>query len=474
MPRSNNDIRFGTDGWRAVVGEDYSLTNVARVAAATASWVKETYGPESFVVIGHDPRSLGEAAARTTACLMASEGIRSYFADNVTPTPAISWATKEYGCSAGVVITASHNPAEYNGFKIKGYFGGSALPEMIEDIEQRIPPPTYDSSHVSTFESYVEQGMVEHRAVRSDYVNHLRDRLNLDLIRESSLRIVHDAMYGAGRGIFTELLGADFVVEIHSTLDPFFGGTPPEPIEMNLTDLSARVTSEACSAGIANDGDADRIGMCDENGRFVDSHKLLALLVQYLHEDRGLVGDIVKTFSTTDMLDVMGESLGLNVLTTPIGFKYIGGYFLDGNVLVGGEESGGIAVTGHIPERDGIYIGALVLEMMAYRNRKLSELVDALQAEYGPHEYFRLDKHTSVEAKESALKILADSGGLSEINGSKVTSLETLDGFKHRMQEGWLLVRPSGTEPVLRIYSEAQSREHAEANVMDAVRQLGI
>ncbi|GMQ81386.1 MAG: phosphoglucomutase/phosphomannomutase family protein [Rhodothermia bacterium] len=474
MSHPDSDIRFGTDGWRAVIGEAFTLPNVTRVAAATVSWVIETYGPESSVVIGHDPRSLGVEAARMVARVMASQGIHVYFGDNITPTPAISWATKEYGCSAGIVLTASHNPSEYNGFKIKGHFGGSALPEMIEDIEGRIPPSTYDGSHILSFESYLDQGQIEYRAVRSDYISVLMTRLNLDLIRDSGMRIVHDAMYGAGRGIFTELLGADSVVEIHSIVDPSFGGTPPEPIEANLTDLPARVISEACSAGIANDGDADRIGMCDENGRFVDSHKLLALLVQYLHEDRGLDGDIVKTFSTTDMLDAMGKSYGLNVLTTPIGFKYIGGYFLDGNVLVGGEESGGIAVSGHIPERDGVYVGALVLEMMAHRNSKLSELVDALSREYGPHAYFRVDKHTSVDAKESALKILEDSGGLSEINGSRVTSLEMLDGFKHRMQEGWLLVRPSGTEPVLRIYSEAPSPDQAEANVMDAVRQLGI
>lgn len=474
MTHPTSYIRFGTDGWRAVVGEDYTLSNVSRVAAATASWVNETYGPDASVVIGHDPRSLGVEAARMSAQVMASEGIQVYFADNITPTPAISWSTKEYGCSAGIVITASHNPAEYNGFKIKGHFGGSALPEMIEDIEKRIPPSTYDHSHIQAFESYVDQGLIEFRTVRSDYISVLKTRLNLDLIRSSGIRIVHDAMYGAGRGIFTELFGADAVVEIHSTVDPTFGGTPPEPIEKNLTELPVRVISEGCAAGIANDGDADRVGMCDENGRFVDSHKMMALLVQYLHEDRGLSGDIVKTLSTTDMLDAMGKAYGLNVVTTPIGFKYIGGYFLDGNVLVGGEESGGIAVSGHIPERDGIYIGALVLEMMAHRKAKLSELVDALSREYGPHAYFRLDKHTSVEAKDIALSMLDESGGLSEINGSKVTSLDTLDGYKHRMQEGWLLVRPSGTEPVLRIYSEAPSAKQAEANVMDAVRQLGI
>jgi len=467
-------IRFGTDGWRAVVGKDFTIPNVTRVAHATALWLRNSYEPGCSVVVGNDPRSLGSEAAQATASVMAAHGILVYIANNITPTPALSWATKEYGCVAGIIITASHNPPEYNGYKIKGHFGGSALPEMIEEIEKKIPSNDEKLPDVKPFETYVDVGLIKERSVRADYLAMLKSRIDLEAIRQAGIRIVHDAMFGAGQGTFSELLGADEVVELRSEIDTAFGGHAPEPIEKNLIMLSKTVREKGCSVGIANDGDADRIGMCDENGRFVDSHRLLALLVQYMRVDKGLSGDIVKTVSTSDMLDAMGIAYGLAVHTTPIGFKYICGFFLEGDVLVGGEESGGIAVKGHIPDRDGIYIGLLILEMMAHRQKSLSELVEELFDEFGPHAYHRVDAHTTEDAKRSALNLLKNSGGLSEIAGAHVQSLESLDGFKHRMDEGWLLVRPSGTEPVLRIYSEAASRSRAKAFVDDAVRQLGI
>jgi phosphomannomutase len=269
-------------------------------------------------------------------------------------------------------------------------------------------------------------------------------------------------------------LGGDHVAEIHGEDDSSFGGTAPEPIERNLIELPVKVRENGFSAGIANDGDADRIGMCDEYGRFVDSHRLLSLLVQYLHEDYGLSGDVVKTFSTTDMIDAMGKVYGLPVRTTPIGFKYICGLFLEGNILVGGEESGGMAVSNHVPERDGIYIGMLVLEMMAHRGKTLSELVDGLYNQFGHFAYHRIDVHTTVAAKEKALEQIQSTGGLREIAGEPVRSVEQMDGFKHRLDGGWLLIRPSGTEPVLRIYSEARTAAQAEENVADAIRQLGV
>ncbi len=474
MSDTPEQIRFGTEGWRAVVGKDFTIANVNRVAHATALWLQDSYESGSSVVIGHDPRLLGREAAQATASIMAARDIPVYLADNITPTPAISWATKEYGSAAGIIITASHNPPEYNGYKIKGHYGGSALPSMIEEIERRIPSSDERLPDVEPYETYVEQGLITLQTVRSDYLDMLKSRIDLKAIRDARICIVHDAMFGAGKGTFSELLGTDAVVELRSEFDSAFGGGAPEPIERNLAMLPQIVLDKGFSVGIANDGDADRIGMCDENGRFIDSHRLLALLVQYLHKDRGLSGDIVKTFSTTDMLDEMGRAYGLTVHTTPIGFKYIGGFFLEGDVLVGGEESGGIAVKGHIPDRDGIYIGLLILEMMAHRKKTLSQLVDGLFNEFGPHAYHRIDVHTTQNAKRHALRLLKESGGLSEIAGIRVQSLESLDGFKHHMDGGWLLVRPSGTEPVLRIYSEASSRSKAEAFVEDAVRQLGI
>ena len=271
-------------------------------------------------------------------------------------------------------------------------------------------------------------------------------------------------MFGAGQGIVAELLGRVRVTELHHDLNPGMYGQAPEPIERNLGELLRTTVENSCGAGLATDGDADRIGLVDEEGTFVDSHKILALLVKYLHVEKRLRGDIVKTFSTTDMLDKMGKQYGLNVVTTPIGFKYIGPLMVEADVLVGGEESGGMAVKGHIPERDGLFIGLLVVEMMVKRERTLSGLVRELMDEFGPHFQSRQDLHTSHARKDSALDAL-EKAGFAEIAGQPVVKTETLDGFKFRTEDGWLLFRPSGTEPVLRVYAEAPTQDRADALV---------
>jgi len=464
-------IKFGTDGWRAVIGDDYTFENLERVARATGQWLHKNYGPAPRVVIGHDTRFMGRTFTELVASVLASQGIHVLFADTFTTTPSISWGSKAYGCSAGIVITASHNPPEYNGFKIKASFGGPASPEMIAEVEAELEQlKPYESK---SFKDLVAAGKIELHDVAGDYVKLLREKLDIAAIKASGIKIAHDAMYGAGQGIVAQLLGADRVVELHNDFNPSFKGQAPEPIEKNLTELAATVVREQCAVGLANDGDADRIGMYDEKGQFVNSHQLLALLVKYLHEERGLSGDIVKTFSTTSMLQKMGDKYGLKVHTTPIGFKYIGSLIVEGDVLVGGEESGGMAVKGHIPERDGVYIGLLTVEMMVKRGKKLSELVQELFDEFGPHETYRIDVHTTNEKKERILERLK-AGGLSEIHGQKVKHLDTLDGFKHMTTNGWLLVRPSGTEPVLRVYSEAPTFEAAKGLVEDAAKQLGV
>jgi phosphomannomutase len=466
-------IKFGTDGWRAIIARDFTFDNLERVARATARWLKQTVGETSTVVIGHDARFMGREFAEHAARVLALEGSRILFADGLTPTPALSWATREYGADAGVVITASHNPPAYNGFKIKASFGGPATPEMVAAVEAEVRP-SEDPAPLPSFEVLQEEGRIEGRDVRAAYLAMLRDQLDIDALVGSGLRVVHDAMYGAGQGAVSALLGRDHVVELHSVFNPGFYGQAPEPIERNLRVLAETVVREGCAAGLANDGDADRIGMFDENGVFVTSHQLLALLVKYLHEERGLTGAIVKTFSTTHMLDKMGAAYGLPVETLPIGFKYIAPRIIDGDVLVGGEESGGIAVKGHLPERDGIYIGLLIVEMMVKRGKTLSELVQELFDAFGPHQYHRVDVHTTDAKKRRVLRRLGQEGGLDRIDGHPVTRLDTLDGYKHQTLGGWLLVRPSGTEPVLRIYAEAESAEAAQRFVEDAVDQLGV
>lgn len=460
-------IRFGTDGWRAVIAEGYTFDNLGLVARATGEWLQKEYGDDSSVVMGFDTRFEGEAFAMHASCVLASMGIRVRLADSFATTPAVSWATLEGGHRAGIVITASHNAPKYNGFKIKAHFGGPATPQMIADVEAEIGK-LGEKFDLRPYEELQTEGLIERFDLRNAYVELLRERIDIDAIKQAGTRLAYDAMFGAGQGIVTELLGVSHVVELHNEFNPGMHGQAPEPIARNLADLQTTIVDGHLAAGLATDGDADRIGMFDELGVFVDSHKILALLVRYLFEEKGLRGSIVKTFSTTDMLDRMAEVYKLDLETTPIGFKYIGPRMVESDVLVGGEESGGMAVKGHIPERDGLYIGLTIVEMMVTRERSLSGLVRELMEDFGPHHQSRSDLHTTEERMQSVLAQL-ENDGLDSVGGRAVVSTETLDGFKFRVDGGWLMFRPSGTEPVLRIYSEAGSQEEA-----DALVQAGI
>ena len=466
-------ITFGTDGWRAVIADDYTFDNLATVTEATAQWLKRTHEAPT-VLVGHDARFLGRRFAEHAARILVACGVDVLVAGGITTTPAISWATREYGCDAGIVITASHNPPEYNGFKIKAPFGGPALPGMIAEVERELDHLGDDPLMPASFDRLVEEGKITLRDVMTEYLDMLRERLDIDAIRDAGLTVAHDSMFGAGQGVVRRLLGDDRVVELHGDVNPGFHGRAPEPIERNLDELAALIPERGCDVGLANDGDADRIGMFDETGRFVSSHMILALLVKYLHEERGLSGSIVKTFSTTHMLDLMGEHYGFPVEVLPIGFKHIAPLIVEGDVLVGGEESGGIAVKGYVPERDGIYIGLLIVEMMVKRGMALSALVQELFDEFGPHHYHRVDVEMTGDQKKAVLRRLKDDGGLDMIDGHPVGRVDTLDGYKHLTDVGWLLIRPSGTEPVLRIYAEAPTEDEAQALVHDALVQLGL
>ncbi len=470
---ANTPIEFGTDGWRAVIADDYTFANLERVAQATANWLHDDYGDAPSIVLGHDTRFLGAEFAERAARVLADAGVAVTLADAIVPTPAVSWATQAAGHDAGVVITASHNPPSYNGYKIKAHFGGPAPPDMIASVEAAVPDHNLDGTALTPFGTLAANGAVQADGVRGGYLDALRDALNIAAIQNADLTIAHDAMFGAAQGLVEALLG-DGVVSLRHDHNPGFHGVAPEPIADRLGELSDTVATSDAQVGLANDGDGDRIGMVDENGDFVSSHRILALLVKYLHEERGLTGSIVKTFSTTHLLDKMGARYGLDVETTPIGFKHIAPKMAEGDVLVGGEESGGIAAAGHIPERDGVYIGLLIVEMMVERGMTLSALVDELLEEFGPHYNYRDDIHIREDQKAGVLDRLDTQGGLDSVDGHAVEEVRTLDGFKHVTDRGWLLIRPSGTEPVLRVYSEAESPEAAEALVKDASKQLGL
>ena len=471
MPHS--PITFGTDGWRAIIADDYTLDNLDRVACATADWVLDEYGAGASIVLGHDTRFMGDVFADRVARRLAQAGVQVHLADGFVPTPAVSWGTLEWEADTGVVITASHNPPHYNGFKLKADFGGPAPPAMVNAVEERIPSVDVPVD-LPTRAELEANGAIQEIDLSARFMAALRQALDIDAIAESGLKIAHDPMFGAAQGLVTGLLGDAQVTTLHHEINPGFQGIPPEPIARNLKALGTLIRNKDLDVGLANDGDGDRIGMFDENGTYVTSHLILSLLVKYMYEQRGLTGTIVKTFSTTHMLDKMAEAYGLPLETMPIGFKHIAPKIAEGNVLVGGEESGGIAAKGHIPERDGVYIGLLIVEMMVKRGKSLSALVDELYDEFGPHHTYRDDLHISDAEKAAALKRLSEEGGLDTVNGDAVTELRTLDGYKHITENGWLLVRPSGTEPVLRVYSEAATPGAAKALVKDASRQLGL
>lgn len=454
-------VKFGTDGWRAIIAHDFTFENLNRVTQATTRWIKEKQVTPNGVVIGYDGRFMGRAFSEYAARVFAAMDLPVKLADRMTTTPALSWAALEHK-AVSVVITASHNPPEYSGFKIKAPFGGPATPAMIEDVEKQLDG--YDPAlEPEALDTYRSRGLVTDLALHRQYIDLLRERIDLQALKKASVRIAHDPMYGAAQGVIGELLPGQ-TTEIHGEYNPWFHDQAPEPILKNLQPLARHVVEHNCSIGIANDGDADRMGLFDENGDFVDSHLTLALLTRYLSQEKGMSGSIIKTFSTTSMLNKQAEKYNLPIETTPIGFKYIADKMVSGNVLLGGEESGGLAVQQHIPERDGLYIGLMVTEMMVASGKPLSRLVQELHEEFGQHHNWRHDLHTTEERKQATITY-CNNKELTEVNGKKVIKWEFTDGIKHWMEDGsWLLVRPSGTEPVLRIYSEDDSPDQARSN----------
>ena len=462
-------ISFGTDGWRAIIAKDFTFDNLTAVTQATARWITDEGVTANGVVIGYDARFMGREFAEHVASVFAAMQVPVRISSSISPTPAVSWAALHYN-AVGIVITASHNPPNYNGFKIKAPFGGSATPDQVTSVEKRLGQFDPDIE-LRPFRECLKLGLIREITMTEQYLNVLRDRIDIEAIQKSGIRIGHDPMFGSGMGAIKKLLG-DQVVELHAEINPSFKGIPPEPIEKNLTEFSAFIPDNNCQIGIANDGDADRIALFDENGTFVDSHRILSLLAKYLHKEKGLSGTIVKTFSTTDMLNKQAEKYGLPIEVTPIGFKYIAELIVNGDVIVGGEESGGLSVKGHLPERDGLYIGLLMTEMMVKSGKKLSELVQELFDEFGDHAYYRNDLHTE-ESKKQAMIEHCKQKKLTEIDGKKVTEWQFTDGIKQIMEDGsWLLVRPSGTEPVLRIYAEAPFAEQAKAMVEDVTQMV--
>jgi phosphomannomutase len=448
-------IKFGTDGWRAIIAKEFTVYNVARVSKALADWLHANHEKPS-VVVGHDCRFGGKLFAETAAGVLCANGVKVMLADGFISTPMISLGVLKLNAHQGVVITASHNPPTYNGYKLKGAHGGPSSPKIIAAVEALIPDEVVVSEY--SMQHWQDAGLLEYIALEDLYVDYLKEKFDFEALAKSPFKLAYDAMYGAGQNVIRRLL-PDAVL-IHCDDNPGFKGQAPEPLHKNLQELSNTVaTTPEIKIGLATDGDADRIGLYDEDGNFVDAHNILLLLINYLHKYQGMNGKVVIAFSVTDRVKKLCEHYGIPVEVTQIGFKYISEIMVHDDVLVGGEESGGIAVKGHIPERDGIYDGLVLYEFMTKSGRTLKELCQEIYDLVGTFVYDRHDLHIEND-KKNAIIAKAASGGYTRFGKYGFNRIETIDGIKYHLDNGgWVMLRASGTEPLLRVYAEGNSKE---------------
>ncbi len=462
-------IVFGTDGWRGLIARDFTFDNLQLVALAVANHIKHIDSKNPSVVIGYDTRFLSKEFAEEAAKVIASKGIIVHFTNSCSSTPQVSYHTKQKGAALGIVITASHNPPQYNGFKIKGTFGGPAKPEQIAEIEQELSKISNKQSRFSlkNIDDYIKNRTIRHFDAKESYLRYIRKKIDIEAIRNAGFRILYDPMYGAGINTLDRLLPD--IVQIHNEYNPSFGEIGhPEPIASNLRSLSEHVLAEKFEVGLATDGDADRLGAVDENGAFVDSHRIFMLLLKYLYEDKKKRGAVVKTVSLTSMVEAYCAKKKLKLYQTPVGFKYTAKLMTEHKIIIGGEESGGLGTCLHIPERDGIFNGLLLLEMMAVRKKSLKELCNDLDKEFGHHRYMRRDVHVTEAQKKTILAACAK--GLTKVGRNIVTATDTLDGYKFYFDNAWLLIRASGTEPLIRFYAEAESNVRVNEILDDSMK----
>ncbi|MDK1117734.1 MAG: phosphoglucomutase/phosphomannomutase family protein [Anaerolineae bacterium] len=479
-------IHFGTDGWRAVISDTFTYSNLRRVvqaiadAVASEHWDKSGNGGQApdpnKIVIGFDTRFLSDRYAGEVARVLSANGFSVLLSQADAPTPAISYAVKHHNAIAAVMITASHNAPRYNGVKLKAAFGGSALPEQcrrvevyINDNEQRARGP-----NLMDFEKARKKGLIKKFNPLPAYFDHLRTLINMDIIADDPEHLVVDSMYGSGRGVIKAFLkgtGCE-VVEIRGEMNPGFGGIHPEPIAKYLGPLATAISSGMGNFGISTDGDGDRIGAMDGRGNFVDPHKIMALSLKYLVEERGMSGAVVRSVSTTRMIDRLAERYGFKLYETPVGFNHIADYMMKEDVLIGGEESGGISFKGHIPEGDGCAMGLLLIEMITAAKKSLHEMVNDLLKEVGPAFYERSDLRLNHPVAKDEMTDLLLKKPPTKIGEEKVTEIASRDGVKYILaDDSWLLIRPSGTEPVLRVYAEGRSQEMVK-NLMEYGKQV--
>jgi phosphomannomutase len=464
-------IKFGTDGWRAIIAADFTVDNVARVSVAVAAWVKRNYPADANIMLGHDCRFAGELFAETAAKVFVNAGIKVHLAKGFVSTPMISLGAYNLKSAMGVVLTASHNPPSYNGYKLKGIHGGPLVPSKVQEVEDMIPEQHgLDLASIDLAKAEAE-GLLSYIDLESIYVKHVEANFDLKAIRSSGMRLGYDAMYGAGQSVVRRILPEATL--LHCEYNPSFHGQAPEPIHKNLIEFSELIKNSNIDCGLATDGDADRIGLYNGKGDFIDSHHIILLLIHYLVKYKKFTGKVVVAFSATPKVKKMCAHYGLEYQVTKIGFKYIAEIMISEDVLLGGEESGGIAIKGHIPERDGIWMGLTIWEFMAKSGKSLDDLIEEVYAIVGPFKYERNDLHISEALKQEVLA-RCQAGTFTAFGDLVVRQVETIDGFKfHFDNDQWLMIRASGTEPVLRCYAESDTLENARAILSACQRTIG-
>ena len=475
---SQAQIKFGTDGWRAVIADDYTFANVRIVAEAVAGYIHSKEDPAKGLCIGFDTRFGSKAFARACAEVVAARGIKVLLANAITPTPALSYGVRERGAAGGIMITSSHNPAEWNGVKYKAWYGGSGKPSIIAEIESHLGRPVSKAAHGAA---------IEEVDFLPGYLKAIESFADLDLIARSGMKFGIDSMYGCGLTILSDIFTRIGVahVQIRGQVDPLFPGINPEPIEPHIRALGEAVVANGCQAGLCTDGDADRIGATDEQGEFVDPHKIFSVLLSWVLRRKGWPGAVSRAFNTTKMLDRICGKHGRELIEHGIGFKYVVDLMLEREIVMGGEESGGIGFQRHLPERDGLLNALLLANVMAEEGKTLGQLVADLQAEYGEHQYGRIDLHIPDQQKNAAIaRARALAPGDPVFAGMPILRVDTLDGVKLYLDnpeaankpnaaETWLLLRASGTEPLMRIYTESCSKE-AVARLLESAREFAL
>jgi phosphomannomutase len=471
-------IKFGTDGWRGVIADDFTFANVRTAAEAIAAYIHAQENPAKGLCIGYDTRFGSKAFARACAEVVAATGIPVAMANDITPTPALSFGVRERGAAGGIMITSSHNPAPWSGVKYKAWYGGSGKPSIIAAIESYLGQPVQKSAQPAT---------IAEVDFLPPYLEAIESFADLDLIAKSGMKFAIDSMYGAGGTILSEIftrLGVDHV-QIRGNADPLFPGINPEPIEPHIRALGEAVVANQCDAGLCTDGDADRIGATDECGEFVDPHKIFSVLLSWVLRRKGWPGAVTRAFNTTKMLDRIAAKHGRELIEHGIGFKFVCDYMLEREIVMGGEESGGIGFQRHLPERDGLLNALLLANVMAEEKKTLGQLVADLQAEYGEHHYGRVDLHIPDDVKNAAIaRAKSLKAGDPAIADMPILRQETLDGVKFFLDnpeadtkpnaaETWILFRASGTEPLMRIYTESTSK-HAVAKLLESGRTFAL